>query len=74
MRLLSLKSRSAKPLMMVLSLMLLAGCATTTTATNSKAVCAPWRAIDYSSKNDTPETVNKVRVHNLTGSRLGCWR
>ena len=54
---------------------LLAGCATTgTTATTARAQCAPWRAITYASKRDTPETVRQVRVHNRTGEKIGCWR
>ena len=54
---------------------LLAGCATTgSTATTARAQCAPWRAITYASKRDTPETVRQVRVHNRTGEKIGCWR
>jgi outer membrane lipoprotein SlyB len=53
----------------------LAGCATThTTATTVRAQCAAWRAISYSSKHDTSQTVRQVRVHNRTGQKIGCWR
>ena len=54
----------------------LAACSTTTslTATTAKAQCAPWRAISYASKHDTADTVREVRVHNLTGQKLGCWK
>ena len=53
-----------------------AACSTTTslTATTAKAQCAPWRAISYASKHDTADTVREVRVHNLTGQKLGCWK
>jgi len=44
------------------------------TATTVKAQCAPWRAISYASKHDTAQTVREVRVHNLTGRKLGCWQ
>lgn len=44
------------------------------TATTVKAQCTAWRAITYSSKGDTAQTVRQVRVHNLTGSKLGCWK
>jgi hypothetical protein len=53
----------------------LAGCQTTgTTVTTTKAQCGPWRAITYSSKGDTAQTVKQVRVHNRTGQHLKCWR
>ena len=53
----------------------LAGCATTgTTATTAEAQCAAWRAITYSSKRDTAETVRQVRVHNRAGENMGCWQ
>ena len=54
---------------------MLAGCATTnTTATTARAQCAAWRAITYSSKHDTGETVRQVRVHNRAGQKIGCWQ
>jgi len=54
---------------------ILAGCATTgTTATTAAAQCAAWRAITYSSKRDTAETVRQVRVHNRAGQIIGCWK
>ena len=54
----------------------LAGCATTgtTAATTAPAQCAAWRAITYSSKHDTAETVRQVRVHNRAGANMGCWQ
>jgi hypothetical protein len=53
----------------------LAACATTgSTATGREAQCAPWRAISYSGKRDSPATVRQVRVHNRTGQNLGCWK
>lgn len=55
-------------------LILTAGCATTTTATNRDAQCAAWRAITYSQKHDTAPTVKQVRVHNQVGRNLGCWK
>ena len=59
----------------MLASFLFAGCATTgTTATTVRAQCAAWRAITYSSRNDTAETVRQVRVHNRTGERIGCWK
>ena len=55
--------------------LLVAGCASIpSTATGLKAQCAPWRAITYSGKRDTPATTRQVRVHNLTGENLGCWK
>jgi hypothetical protein len=57
------------------ALSVLSGCATTgTTATTIDGQCAAWRAITYSSKGDTAETVRQVRVHNLTGQKLRCWQ
>jgi uncharacterized lipoprotein YmbA len=59
----------------LLALSMLGACATTgTTATTAKAQCAAWRAITYASQHDTAETVRQVRVHNLTGKKIGCWR
>ena len=40
----------------------------------NKVVCSPWRAITYSNKKDTKETVDQVRVHNQVGQRLQCWK
>lgn len=51
--------------------MLLTGCATATSATDT-AVCAGWKPITHS-KRDTPETAKQVREHNLFGIRRGCW-
>jgi hypothetical protein len=52
------------------------GCSATTrtTATTAEALCAPWRAISYSGKRDTPQTVREIRVHNATGAKLTCWK
>lgn len=66
-------SRTATLLALGLSLTLLTGCGTISTATNKQAQCAAWRAISYSAKKDTAETVKQVRVHDATGKRLGCW-
>jgi hypothetical protein len=44
------------------------------TATTLKSQCVPWRAITYAGKHDTAATVRQVRVHNLTGAKLGCWK
>jgi hypothetical protein len=49
-----------------------AGCQTT--ATTTKTVCAPWRAITYSGTKDTPNTVRQIRVHNQSGRNVGCWK
>ena len=40
----------------------------------SKARCAGWRAISFSAKGDTPETVGQVRTHNQTGVNKHCWK
>lgn len=54
---------------------LLAGCGTIPmTATTTKAQCAAWRAITYSSSKDTAPTVEQIRVHNQVGQKLGCWK
>ena len=67
--------RWAAPATALLASCLLAGCATTgTTVTTARAQCAAWRAITYASQHDTAETVRQVRVHNLTGEKMGCWR
>jgi len=71
------QSPRLKRLVLTLSLLstasLLAACATTST-TETRAQCAAWRAITYSSKGDTALTVKQVRVHNRTGQNLGCWK
>ena len=54
--------------------MQLAACATGTTATSKSAICAGWRAIEYSTKKDTAPTVTQIRAHNLFGIRQGCWK
>lgn len=64
--------RNALLLLLALSL---PSCATTrTTATTAEALCAPWRAISFSGRNDTAQTVRQVRVHNATGAKLKCWK
>jgi hypothetical protein len=57
----------------MLSAMLLAACATGTTATSNAAICSGWKPITYSTKKDAPETVAQIRAHNLFGIRRGCW-
>lgn len=53
----------------------LAGCATVPTATvGTRAQCAAWRAITYSVKDDSGQTVYQVQVHNQTGRNLRCWK
>lgn len=59
---------------LVLLAAILAACQTTTTATASRTVCAPWRAITYSGTRDTQQTQRQVKVHNRTGQNLGCWK
>ena len=62
-------------LLLALLALFLGGCATTrTTATTTEALCAPWRAITYSGKSDSPQTARQIRVHNDVGKRLKCWR
>lgn len=64
----------ARMLVLLLSVMLLAGCATgNLTATTSRAQCSGWKPITYSGKHDTKQTVTQAQVHNLTGKKLGCW-
>jgi hypothetical protein len=55
------------------SAVLLQGCATDSIGTSKAALCAPWKPISYSSKQDTARTVRQVRAHNLTGKNVGCW-
>lgn len=74
---LSKLNRRARMLSVLLLGSLLAGCQTAgtlTTVTRSETQCAAWRAITYSSKKDTPLTVEQVRVHNQVGRKLGCWK
>lgn len=70
------RSSAAKRLVLMLfatsTAMATASCQTTS-STETKAQCAAWRAITYSSKKDTPPTVKQIRVHNRTGQKLGCW-
>jgi hypothetical protein len=42
--------------------------------TTVKTQCAAWRSITYSSRRDTAATVREIRVHNLTGQKIGCWQ
>jgi hypothetical protein len=66
--------KPASPGVAVSLCLLLAGCTTTSmSATGLRAQCAPWRAI-YWSRGDTANTVHQVRVHNLTGQKVGCWK
>ena len=64
----------------MLSAMLLAGCATRSTVTSRETICRPWQPLAYASKTRAsarfagPALVTDLRVHNLTGRRLGCWR
>jgi hypothetical protein len=54
--------------------MLLAGCLTDTTAISNAAICSGWKPISYSSKKDTPQTIQQAKAHNLFGIRRGCWK
>jgi hypothetical protein len=64
----------------MLSAMLLAGCATRSTATSSETICRPWKPLSYASRTQASPRfagaalVADLRVHNLTGQRLGCWK
>ena len=60
--------------MPLLNMMLLAGCATGTTAISPAAICSGWKPITYSVKHDSPATVKEIRAHNLFGIRRGCWK
>lgn len=72
---LSAAKKPAKMLSVMSIPLLLVACQTTgTTVTSTKAQCAPWRPITYSSSKDTGETVKQSRVHNRVGQRLGCWK
>jgi len=51
-----------------------AQCAHDVVATSPRTVCAPWKPITYSGTRDTAPTTKQVRVHNLTGRNLGCWK
>lgn len=41
-------------------------------AAELKARCAGWKAISYSAKGDTEQTVTEVREHNQTGLNKRC--
>ena len=71
----SRKTRLVQTLLLLsLSAGLLQACATINmTATKTNTVCRPWRAITYSGKKDTPQTVEQVQVHNQVGHNLRCW-
>lgn len=58
---------------LLLTLTLLAGCATAETVTSNAAVCSGWKKLGYSSKHDTAKTVQGIRAHNLFGIRRRCW-
>jgi hypothetical protein len=74
------RASSAMLLGPMLSATLLAGCATHSTATTTETICRPWKPLGYASKTRTsprfagPALVGDLRVHNLTGQRLGCWK
>jgi hypothetical protein len=60
---------------------LLTACAQTSgivTTGNSKDVqkarCAGWRAITFSAKGDTEQTIKEVRTHNVVGVKKKCWK
>lgn len=59
----------------LLAILSLGGCAslTPTTATSVKAQCSAFRNITYSQKADSGPTIRQVKVHNLSGHKLGCW-
>lgn len=64
-----------RPLVLAYVPLCLAGCQTTgTTVTTTKAQCAPWRALTYSGRRDSAVTVRGIRVHNLVGQKLKCWK
>jgi hypothetical protein len=48
--------------------------------TSSETICRPWKPLAYASMTRTsprfagPALVADLRVHNLTGRRLGCWQ
>src|SRR5262245_53993588 len=71
----NLRRRLPVAVALLASPILLAGCVTTgTTATTTRALCEPWRAISYSGKRDSSQTVREIRVHNRTGQNLRCWK
>lgn len=45
------------------SLTILASCQTRTISTDDD-VCLIWQAIDYHSKTDAPDTIQRIRVNN----------
>lgn len=58
------------PMVMLLAVTLLTGCA----SSGAGDGCAAWRAIRVAPADVlTPETARDVLAHNLTGQRLGCW-
>lgn len=76
-QLLKTASKLALPLSLLLLASPLAGCVTDqtgTTVTDTETQCVAWRAIHYSGTKDTALTVQQIRVHNATGTALGCWR
>ena len=73
-------SRRVIRLAVILSLpLVMAACATHATLTTPDAICRPWRAITYASKDKNSDRyagkalVEDLRAHNFTGDRLGCW-
>jgi len=48
--------------------------------TSRETICRPWQPLAYASKTRAsarfagPALVTDLRVHNLTGRRLGCWK
>jgi hypothetical protein len=71
-RLSAKRSMRVRVPVLMLSAMLLAGCATDGTATSKAAICAGVKPLTYSSKHDTPETVRQIRETNLFNMRRGC--
>ena len=43
------------------------------TAISNKAICAGWKKLSYSQKQDTLKTVDGIRRHNLFGILRKCW-
>lgn len=56
-----------------------AGCAAnrtpiaTTEANIAKVRCAGWKQQTYDSQQDTKETTDQIKAHNLYGQKVGCW-
>ncbi len=45
-----------------------------TTADNiAKVRCSGWKQQTYDSQEDTKETIDQVKAHNLFGKKIGCW-